>query len=64
MYRKGVEADDEGIFYATVLLQFCVASGLAIFIRRKTNSIWPGVFIGTALIAFGMVSSNSIAMII
>ena len=52
------------LLLSNVLLQFCVASGLAIFIRRKTNSIWPGVFIGTALVAFGMVSSNSIAMII
>ena len=52
------------LLLSNVLLQFCVASGLAIFIRRKTNSIWPGVFIGTALIAFSMVSSNSIAMII
>lgn len=52
------------LLLSNVLPQFCVASALAIFIRRKTNSILPGIFIGTALVTFGLVSSNSIAMII
>ena len=66
IFQVGIPAGIQStvITFSNVLLQFCVASGLAIFIRRKTNSIWPGVFIGTALVAFGMVSSNSIAMII
>jgi len=49
---------------ANVLPQFGVASALAIFIKKKTNSIIPGILIGVALVAYGMVSTNSIAMII
>lgn len=41
-----------------------LADGMPVWDTTKKGSIWPSVFIGTALIAFGMVSSNSIAMII
>lgn len=52
------------LLLSNMIPQFTVASALAIFIKRKTNSIIPGIFIGGALIAYGLVSSNSIAMII
>ncbi len=47
-----------------VLPQFAIASALANYIKRKTNSCYAGILIGTAMVAFGMVSTNSIAMII
>lgn len=47
-----------------VIPQFAVASALANYIRRKTNSVYAGILIGTALVAFGMVSTNCVAMII
>lgn len=47
-----------------LLPQFAIASALSIYLRKKTNSFYPGIFLGTALLAFGMVSTNSLAMII
>ena len=47
-----------------LLPQFAIASALASYLRKKTNSVYVGVFLGTAMLAFGMVSTNSLAMII
>lgn len=47
-----------------LLPQFAIASALASFLRRKTNSVYVGAFLGTAMLAFGMVSTNCLAMII
>jgi hypothetical protein len=55
-------------FYMTlleaVIPEFIVATGLGIYLKKKTNTIWPGMIIGAALIAFFLVSSNCLAMII
>ena len=47
-----------------LLPQFAIASALASYLRKKTNSVYVGVFLGTAMLAFGMVCTNSLAMII
>ena len=47
-----------------LLPQFAIASALSIYLRKKTNSVYTGVFLGTAILAFGMVSTNCVAMII
>jgi pimeloyl-ACP methyl ester carboxylesterase len=47
-----------------LLPQFAIASALAVYLRKKTNSVYPGAFLGTAMLAFGMVSTNCLAMII
>ncbi len=56
------------VFYmdllSNVLPQFGIAAALSIFIRKKTNSYFAGILIGAAMVAFGMVSTNSVAMII
>ena len=55
-------------FYLSLLTnllpQFGIASALSIYLRKKTNSIYPGIFLGTAMLAFGMVSTNCVAMVI
>ena len=55
-------------FYLDLLMnllpQFAVASSLAIYIRKKTNSFYPGILIGAAMLAYGMVSTNCLSMII
>lgn len=55
-------------FYMTlleaVIPEFVVATGLGIYLKKKTNTIWPGMIIGAALIAYFLVSSNCLAMII
>ena len=43
---------------------FSIASALCIYIRKKTNSFYAGILIGAAIVAYSMVSSNCIAMII
>lgn len=43
---------------------FGIASALCIYIRKKTNSFYAGILIGAAIVAYSMVSSNCIAMII
>lgn len=47
-----------------LLPQFAIASALAAYLRKKTNSIYPGALLGAAMLAFGMVSTNCIAMMI
>lgn len=47
-----------------LLPQFAIASALAVYLRKKTNSVYTGVFLGTAMLAFGMVSTNCLAIII
>ena len=47
-----------------VIPEFVVATGLGIYLKKKTNTIWPGMIIGAALIAYFLVSSNCLAMII
>lgn len=49
---------------SNVIPQFGVAGALALYIRHKTNSFYAGIFIGTALIAFCMVSTNCLSMVI
>ncbi len=55
-------------FYMDLLLnvipQFGVATALALYIRKKTNSFYAGIIIGTAIISFCMVSTNCLAMMI
>lgn len=43
---------------------FGIASALAIYIRKKTNSCYAGILIGVSIVAFCMVSTNCVAMII
>lgn len=56
------------VFYmdllSNVLPQFGIAAALSIYIRQKTNSFFTGILLGSAMVAFGMVSTNCIAMII
>ena len=47
-----------------VLPQFGVATALALYIRKKTNSFYAGILIGTAIISYCMVSTNCLAMMI
>ena len=47
-----------------VIPQFGVATALALYIRKKTNSFYAGIIIGTAIISFCMVSTNCLAMMI
>ena len=49
---------------SNVIPQFGVATALALYIRRKTNSFYAGIMIGAAIIAFCMVSTNCLAMMI
>ena len=55
-------------FYMDLLLnvipQFGVATALALYIRKKTNSFYAGIIIGTAIISYCMVSTNCLAMMI
>lgn len=43
---------------------FGVASALAIYLRKKTNSYFAGILTGVSIVAFCMVSTNCVAMII
>ena len=43
---------------------FGIASALAIYIRKKTNSFYAGILIGVAIVGFCMVSTNCVAMVI
>ena len=47
-----------------LLPQFAIASALSAYLRKKTNSVYTGVSLGTAMLAFGMVCTNCLAMII
>ena len=47
-----------------LLPQFAIASALGIYLRRKTNSVFAGALLGAAMLAFGMVSTNCLVMII
>ena len=47
-----------------VIPSFGVAMGLNLYIGRKTKSIYAGIFIGAAIVAFGIVSTNCLGMIV
>lgn len=46
----------------TIIPIFGVSTSLALYINKKTNTKYAGIFIGTALIAFCMVSSNNMVL--
>ena len=47
-----------------VIPSFGVAMALNLYIGKKTNSSYAGIFIGAAIIAFGIVSANCLGMIV
>ena len=47
-----------------LLPQFAIASTLSAYLRKRTNSVYTGALLGTAMLAFGMVCTNCLAMII
>lgn len=47
-----------------VIPSFGVAMALNLYISKKTNSSYAGIFIGAAIIAFGIVSANCLGMIV
>lgn len=49
---------------SNVIPQFGIATALALYIRKKTNSFYAGILIGAAIISFCMVSTNCLSMMI